>query len=57
MTGGLVRVLEGRADRRTSSCDVYWPGFRKVDFLRALRSYAARHRRFGAWSFTTVTGG
>jgi short-chain Z-isoprenyl diphosphate synthase len=28
-------------------CDVYWPGFRKVDFLRALRSYAARHRRFG----------
>ncbi|MFV2114243.1 polyprenyl diphosphate synthase [Micromonospora sp. LOL_025] len=29
-------------------CDVHWPGFRKVDFLRALRSYAARHRRFGA---------
>ncbi|MEV6303002.1 polyprenyl diphosphate synthase [Actinoplanes sp. NPDC051861] len=29
-------------------CDVYWPGFRRVDFLRALRSYAARHRRFGA---------
>ncbi|MFD0599244.1 polyprenyl diphosphate synthase [Catellatospora coxensis] len=28
--------------------DVYWPGFRKIDFLRALRSYAARHRRFGA---------
>ncbi|MBO3744090.1 polyprenyl diphosphate synthase [Actinoplanes flavus] len=28
--------------------DVYWPGFRKVDFLRALRSYAARNRRFGA---------
>ncbi|WSA10928.1 polyprenyl diphosphate synthase [Micromonospora sp. NBC_01813] len=27
-------------------CDVYWPGFRKVDFLRALRSYAARrHQR------------
>jgi short-chain Z-isoprenyl diphosphate synthase len=25
-------------------CDVYWPGFRKVDFLRALRSYAARYR-------------
>jgi short-chain Z-isoprenyl diphosphate synthase len=23
-------------------CDVYWPGFRKIDFLRALRSYAAR---------------
>ncbi|MBV1856576.1 polyprenyl diphosphate synthase [Catellatospora tritici] len=29
-------------------CDVYWPGFREVDFLRALRSYAARSRRFGA---------
>ncbi|MFK3981916.1 polyprenyl diphosphate synthase [Micromonospora sp. NPDC050397] len=29
-------------------CDVYWPGFRKVDFLRALRSYASRHRRLGA---------
>ncbi|GAA1387758.1 polyprenyl diphosphate synthase [Catellatospora chokoriensis] len=29
-------------------CDVYWPGFRKIDFLRALRSYSARHRRFGA---------
>ena len=23
-------------------CDAYWPAFRKVDFLRALRSYAAR---------------
>ena len=29
-------------------CDAYWPDFRRVDFLRALRSYAARHRRFGA---------
>ena len=29
-------------------CDAYWPAFRKIDFLRALRSYAARHRRFGA---------
>ncbi|MEV4280501.1 polyprenyl diphosphate synthase [Actinoplanes xinjiangensis] len=29
-------------------CDVYWPGFRRIDFLRALRSYAARNRRFGA---------
>ena len=28
--------------------DVYWPDFRRVDFLRALRDYAARHRRFGA---------
>lgn len=28
-------------------CDVYWPGFRRVDFLRALRSYANRQRRYG----------
>jgi len=27
--------------------DVYWPGFRKVDFLRAVRSYQQRKRRFG----------
>jgi undecaprenyl pyrophosphate synthase len=24
---------------------VYWPGFRYIDFLRALRSYAARRAR------------
>ena len=29
-------------------CEAYWPDFRRVDFLRALRAYAARHRRFGA---------
>ena len=29
-------------------CEAYWPDFRHVDFLRALRSYAQRHRRFGA---------
>ncbi|MGJ3560768.1 isoprenyl transferase [Streptomyces sp. INA 01156] len=28
-------------------CEVFWLAFRKVDFLRALRDYAARHRRFG----------
>lgn len=27
--------------------DVYWPGFRKIDFLRAIRSYQQRKRRFG----------
>ena len=27
--------------------EAYWPSFRKVDFLRALRSYAARQRRYG----------
>jgi undecaprenyl pyrophosphate synthase len=28
--------------------EVHRPGFRKIDFLRALRSHAARHRPFGA---------
>lgn len=27
--------------------DVYWPAFRRVDFLRALRDYTGRQRRFG----------
>ncbi|MGW1805466.1 isoprenyl transferase [Streptomyces sp. NPDC002078] len=27
--------------------DCYWPAFRRIDFLRALRSYAGRERRFG----------
>ena len=27
--------------------DVPWPAFRKIDFLRAIRSYQQRHRRFG----------
>ena len=27
--------------------DVNWPGFRRVDFLRALRSFQTRQRRFG----------
>jgi short-chain Z-isoprenyl diphosphate synthase len=29
-------------------CEAYWPSFRKVDFLRAIRAYGARARRFGA---------
>ncbi|MBB5871640.1 short-chain Z-isoprenyl diphosphate synthase [Allocatelliglobosispora scoriae] len=28
-------------------CDANWPDFRHVDFLRALRAYAHRQRRFG----------
>ena len=27
--------------------DVYWPAFRKIDFLRAIRAYQQRRRRFG----------
>jgi short-chain Z-isoprenyl diphosphate synthase len=29
-------------------CEAYWPDFRKVDFLRAIRAYAIRERRHGA---------
>lgn len=28
-------------------CEAYWPAFRRVDFLRAVRAYAQRERRFG----------
>jgi len=28
-------------------CEAYWPDFRRVDFLRALRAYSERHRRHG----------
>lgn len=29
-------------------CEAYWPDFREVDFVRALRAYAERERRFGS---------
>ncbi len=28
-------------------CEAFWPEFRRVDFLRAVRAYAARERRLG----------
>ncbi len=28
-------------------CDAYWPAFREIDFLRAIRTYQQRTRRFG----------
>ncbi len=28
-------------------CEAYWPDFRRVDFLRAVRAYAQRERRYG----------
>ena len=28
-------------------CDAYWPAFREIDFLRAIRTYQQRGRRFG----------
>lgn len=29
-------------------CEAYWPDFREVDFLRAIRDYESRQRRFGS---------
>jgi short-chain Z-isoprenyl diphosphate synthase len=29
-------------------CEAYWPDFRRVDFLRAIRAYTQRERRLGA---------
>ena len=29
-------------------CEAYWPDFRRVDYLRALRSFADRERRYGS---------
>jgi short-chain Z-isoprenyl diphosphate synthase len=29
-------------------CEAMWPDFRRTDFLRAIRAYAARNRRYGA---------
>ena len=29
-------------------CESYWPQFRQIDFLRAIRTYQQRERRFGS---------
>jgi short-chain Z-isoprenyl diphosphate synthase len=29
-------------------CDVHWPAFRRIDFLRAVRAFQQRDRRFGS---------
>ena len=50
-TSGEVRMsgflLWQSAHSEFYFCEAYWPDFRRVDFLRALRSYAQRQRRFG----------
>jgi short-chain Z-isoprenyl diphosphate synthase len=28
-------------------CEAYWPAFREIDFLRAIRTFQLRSRRFG----------
>ena len=50
-TSGEVRLsgfmLWQSANSEYYFCDTHWPAFRKIDFLRALRSYDLRQRRFG----------
>ncbi|MDO5852896.1 MAG: polyprenyl diphosphate synthase [Thermoplasmata archaeon] len=50
-TSGEVRVsnflLWQLAYSELYFTDVYWPGFRHIDFLRAIRTYQQRVRRFG----------
>ncbi len=50
-TSGEIRLsgflLWQSAHSEFHFCDAYWPDFRKTDFLRALRDYASRKRRFG----------
>jgi len=40
-------LLWQSADSEYWFCEAHWPDFRRVDFLRVMREYAARHRRFG----------
>jgi short-chain Z-isoprenyl diphosphate synthase len=51
-TSGEVRLsgflLWQSAHSEFYFCDPYWPDFRKIDFLRAIRSYERRKRRRGA---------
>ena len=50
-TSGEVRLsgfmLWQSANSEYYFCDTNWPAFRRIDFLRALRSYDLRQRRFG----------
>lgn len=50
-TSGEIRLsgflLWQSANSEFYFCDPYWPDFRKIDFLRALRDYASRERRYG----------
>ncbi len=51
-TGGEMRIsnflLWQMAYSELVFIDVSWPEFRKIDFLRAIRTYQTRSRRFGA---------
>ena len=51
-TSGEVRLsgflLWQSAHSEYYFCDVYWPEFRRIDLLRAIRSFSQRQRRHGA---------
>jgi len=51
-TSGEIRLsgflLWQSANSEFYFCDAHWPAFRKVDFLRAVRAYQQRGRRFGS---------
>lgn len=50
-TSGEIRLsgflLWQSANSEFYFCDCYWPAFRKTDFLRALRDFSSRQRRYG----------
>jgi short-chain Z-isoprenyl diphosphate synthase len=50
-TSGEVRLLGFMLWQSAYSayyfCDAYWPAFRKLNFLRTIRSYQQSQRRFG----------
>lgn len=50
-TSGEIRIsnflLWQMAYSELYFADVYWPGFRHIDFLRAIRTFQQRKRRFG----------
>jgi short-chain Z-isoprenyl diphosphate synthase len=50
-TSGEIRLsgflLWQSANSEFYFSDVFWPAFRKIDFLRAVRSFQQRNRRFG----------
>lgn len=50
-TSGEVRIsnflLWQMAYSELYFTDIYWPGFRRIDFMRAVRAYQQRQRRYG----------
>jgi short-chain Z-isoprenyl diphosphate synthase len=50
-TSGEIRLsgflLWQSANSEFYFSDVFWPAFRRIDFLRAVRAFQQRHRRFG----------